>query len=640
MKKNKLYILNLEDNANDTELIQAALEEEGVACEVTRVETEEEFVSALNKTCFDLLLIDYNLPSFNGMSALAIAKKKCPDIPFIFVSGSIGEDRAIETLKNGATDYVLKTKLSRLAPAVRRAIKEAEEKNEHRKAEEALRKSEKKYRDLIDTMSEGLGVQNRDGLITFMNKRACEMLGYEPAELIGKPAAFLFDEENREVLRRQMAIRQRGERQSYEIVWTCKDGGKIATIISPTPIFDEKGNLEESIAVFTDITERKHLETQLRHAQKMEAVGTLAGGIAHDFNNILNVIIGFGSMAMDRIGDDQISKEHMNEVLAAAERASNLTKRLLLFSRKEVSEVKPLDVNEIVINMEKMLARIIGEDINLVADLMGKKVMVMADSGQIEQVLMNLASNARDAMPKGGSLTIKTELREIDDEFIKAYEYGVPGTYAVISMTDTGTGIDKEKQVRIFDPFFTTKEVGKGTGLGLSIAYGIIKQHNGYIKVYSEPGKGTAFRIWLPVIADTAVKKLEVEVLPSLRGGTETILVAEDDDSMRKLTRTVLEAFGYTVITAEDGEDAITKYTENRGKIKLVILDMIMPKKSGKEACGEIKRLSPDSRILFLSGYTMDIIKTQTITDEGFDFILKPVSPKDLVRKVREILDK
>jgi CheY-like chemotaxis protein len=350
--------------------------------------------------------------------------------------------------------------------------------------------------------------------------------------------------------------------------------------------------------------------------------------------------MGFGTMVMDRIGDDPLSKEQMNEVLSAAERAENLTTRLLLFSRKEVAEFKSMDVKEIVLNMEKMLTRIIGEDIKLVAELMGTKAIVMADAGQMEQVLLNLATNARDAMPKGGSLTIKTELREIDHDFIDAYNCGTPGTYAVISVTDTGNGIDKEKLDRIFDPFFTTKEVGKGTGLGLSIVYGIIKEHNGFIKVYSEPGKGTTFKTWLPVIEDTAEKKAETEALPSPKGGTETILVAEDDASLRKLTRIVLESAGYTVITAEDGEDAITKFMENREKIQLVVLDMIMPNKSGKEACEEIKKTSPATRILFLSGYTMDIMKTQEIIAKGFDFLLKPVSPKDLVKKVREILDR
>ena len=517
-----LRILNLEDDPKDTELIQAKLEEEGIACELVRVETEADFVSAVEQGGYDLLLVDYKLPGFDGMSALAISKEKCSDIPFVFVSGSIGEDVAIEALKNGATDYVLKDKLSRLAPAIRRALQDAALRRERKQAEEV----------------------------------------------------------------------------------------------------------------------RKKLEAQLRHAQKMEAVGTLAGGIAHDFNNILNVIIGYGTMVMDRIGDDQLSKEQMNEVLTAADKAVILTKRLLVFSRKQIVEVKPVNVNETILSIQKMLVRIIRESIDFKLDLTDRTLVVMADAGQIEQVLMNLTTNAMDAMPEGGCLTIGTGLQELDDEYVAAHGYGKPGMYALITVADTGYGMDAETQKKIFEPFFTTKGIGEGTGLGLAVSYGIIKQHGGYINVYSESGQGTVFRIYLQLIEESAFSVKEIEPTVPVKGGTETILVAEDDASLRKLTRIVLESYGYNVITAEDGEDAITKYTENRGRIDLVILDMIMPKKSGKEACEEIKKLSPGTKILFLSGYTMDIIKTRELTEAGFDFILKPVVPRDLVRKVREILDK
>ena len=389
-----------------------------------------------------------------------------------------------------------------------------------------------------------------------------------------------------------------------------------------------------------DVTEQKKLQAQLRHAQKMEAIGTLAGGIAHDFNNILNVIMGYGAMVLDGIKTDSLSKGHMNEVLAAADKAANLTKRLLAFSRKHVVEMKPVNVNELILGVEKMLSRIIGEDIVFDTELTGKKLTVMADAGQIEQVLVNLASNARDAMPKGGRLTISSGIKKVDDEYITAYGYGKTGTYALIAVTDTGTGMDAETQKKIFEPFFTTKGIGEGTGLGLSIAYGIIKQHNGYIQVYSEEGKGSTFKIFLPLVQEGAAKGQEPEAVASIKGGTETILVAEDDAALRKLARIVLESFGYTVITAEDGEDAIRKYSENREKIHLVILDMLMPKKSGKEASEEIRKISPDIRTLFMSGYTMDMLSKKQLLDEGMDFILKPVTPKDLLKKIRKMLDR
>jgi PAS domain S-box-containing protein len=505
-----------------------------------------------------------------------------------------------------------------------------------------LHKSEARLRTLVQTIPDLIWLKDPEGVYLACNAMFERFFGAKEADIVGKTDYDFVDRELADFFRDhdRKAVAAGKPSSNEEWITFADDGHRALLNTIKTPMFDAEGRLIGVLGIGRDITESHKLEEQLRHAQKMEAVGTLAGGIAHDFNNILNVIIGFGTMVLDRISDDPLSKEQMNDVLAAAERAANLTKRLLLFSRKEAAEFKPMDVNDLVINMEKMLSRIIGEDIRLATDLMGTKAMVMADAGQMEQVLMNLATNARDAMPEGGSLTIKTELREIDDEFIKAYEYGVPGAYAVISITDTGTGIDKEKQAMIFDPFFTSKEVGKGTGLGLSIAYGIIKEHHGYIKVYSETGKGTTFQIWLPVIEDTAVNKPQADALTSLKGGTETILVAEDDASMRKLTRTVLEAFGYSVITAEDGEEAIIKFMENREKIHLVILDMTMPKKSGKEAFEEIRKTSPRIKTLFMTGYTMDIIKSQKITDAGFDFINKPVLPKELVRKVREILDR
>jgi signal transduction histidine kinase len=390
-----------------------------------------------------------------------------------------------------------------------------------------------------------------------------------------------------------------------------------------------------------DITEHKHLEAQLRHSQKMEAVGTLAGGIAHDFNNILSVIIGYGSMVMDKLDAASTSKEQMREVLIAADRAANLTKRLLVFSRKQVVDVKPVNINELILDLQKMLARIIMESIGITLDLADSPLIVPADAAQLEQVLINLASNAKDAMPEGGRLTISTGLEKFDDEYVAVYGYGKPGAYALITVTDTGQGMDAETQKKIFEPFFTTKGVGEGTGLGLAISCGIIKQHGGDIKVYSEPGQGTVFKIYLPLGEEAASpdRKAEAAILP-VKGGNETVLVAEDDASLRELTSIILESFGYTVISAEDGEDVITKFMENRGKISLVLLDMIMPKKNGKEAAETIRKVSPRIKILFASGYTMDIIKTSELAEAGFDFIHKPFQPTDLLIKVREVLDR
>ncbi|MGC1454715.1 MAG: ATP-binding protein, partial [Nitrospirota bacterium] len=469
-----------------------------------------------------------------------------------------------------------------------------------------------------------------------------------PEDLIGKDDFQMAWREQAELYRADDKQTMDSDKQKigYEEPQTTPDGQTIWLRTSKVPLHDKGGRVIGIMGMYEDITARKQkeeehrrLEGQLRHAQKMEAIGQLAGGVAHDFNNILNVIMGYGGMMMEDFAPGSSSREQMNEVLAAADRAAVLTKRLLLFSRKQVAEVKPVEVSGIISGVQKMLSRIIGEDVDLKVRFADRPLTVMADSSQLEQVLMNLATNARDAMPRGGHLIITTETAHMDDDYVAAYRYGKVGAYAAITVTDTGKGIDAETQKKIFEPFFTTKGIGEGTGLGLAIAYEIVKQHNGYIKCYSEIGKGTEFKIYLPLIEDKGASGAQIESAGDIKGGTETIFVAEDDPSLRKLARLVLESFGYTVIIAEDGEEAVMKYRENKDRIQLVILDLIMPRKSGKEAYEEIRAISPGVRAFFLSGYTMDMINRMEI-EAGMEVIRKPFAPKDLLRKVREVLDR
>jgi CheY-like chemotaxis protein len=371
----------------------------------------------------------------------------------------------------------------------------------------------------------------------------------------------------------------------------------------------------------------------------MEAIGHLAGGIAHDFNNMLTAIIGYGSLLGMHIDKDSELKFYVDQILSSAEKSANLTRQLLAFSRKQTIAPKETDLNELIKGMKKLLLRIIGEDIELQAHLEEKDITVMVDPGQIEQVLMNLCTNARDAMPNGGLLSISTEAVRLDKDYTRTHDLEKPGRYALIAVTDTGIGIDEKNSQKIFEPFFTTKELGKGTGLGLSIVYGIIKQHNGNITVYSEPGRGTTFRIYLPLITANTEEAERVEtVMP--KGGTETILVVEDNEEVRTLTKHVLEGFGYKVIEAEDGEDGINRFAAQRDEIQLVIIDVIMPKMSGKDAMDEIKKIQPDMKVLFTSGYTADIINKKGILEEGTNFISKPITPYELLARVRELLDK
>jgi two-component system sensor histidine kinase TtrS len=392
--------------------------------------------------------------------------------------------------------------------------------------------------------------------------------------------------------------------------------------------------LESEIAErIRTVEEKTKLQEQLLQTQKMEAVGILAGGVAHDFNNILSAIVGYASLLRNKLRPDDPLLYNASQILAAADRASGLTKGLLAFSRKQVIELKPVDLNDIVRGFQRMLSRIIGEDITLIITCHSAELTVEADSGQIEQVMMNLATNSRDAMPRGGSLSIATGMTEIGSEGGEV----APGRSDVLSVSDSGVGIDKEKQKHIFEPFFTTKEVGKGTGLGLAIAYGIVKKHNGTIHLYSEPGKGTTFKIFLPMIETPAAEALAAKHAPSL-SGHETVLLAEDEPMGRQVTRAILEEHGYRVIEAVDGADLVRVFGDHRDEVQLVLCDLIMPKMNGREACALINTMRPGIRTIYMSGYTADIIAQQGIVEQGIQLLSKPINPTDLLTRIREVL--
>ncbi|MBI3601085.1 MAG: PAS domain-containing protein [Nitrospinae bacterium] len=413
------------------------------------------------------------------------------------------------------------------------------------------------------------------------------------------------------------------------------DGAKRIVHEQARVIYDRDDKPVRMIGTVQDITQQRHLEEQLRHAQKMEAVGQLAGGIAHDFNNILTGILGYGHILITKKGEDELVKNCVSQIIGQSQKAAELTKDLLTFSRKQVMNLRHTDLNVLIKMTEKILARLIGEHIEIRTNLTDKDLIVTIDPAHIEHSLMNLATNARDAMPDRGTLTISTGLVDIDNEFINAYGYGEIGMYALISFADTGIGMDDVTQKRIFEPFFTTKEAGKGTGLGLAMVYGIVKQHNGFINVYSEPGRGTVFKIYLP-ITELAVEKNETHILIAQKGGAEIVLLAEDDATMRKAIKILLEEFGYRVIEAVNGEDAVNKFIENKDRIQFAIFDTVMPKKSGMEAYKEIKKMKPDTKALFMSGYTAD--KTKDILEQGLPLLSKPIAPDELLRKMREII--
>ena len=371
----------------------------------------------------------------------------------------------------------------------------------------------------------------------------------------------------------------------------------------------------------------------------MEAVGQLAGGVAHDFNNILQAIMGYGSLLIMKMNGDATMRHCVDQILDASKKAAEVTRSLLAFSRKQIMNPRPVDLNDIVRGIEKLLSRLISEDIEITISLTSKNVLCVADAGQIEQVLMNLTTNARDAMPKGGRLIIETGAIYLDDAFIRSHGYGKRGRFALLTVSDTGVGLKQDEIEKIFDPFYTTKETGKGTGLGLAMAYGIVQQHGGYINVYSELDQGTTFRIYLPAAQIKEEIAIAGSAEPPPVGGSETILVVEDDEMLRELSKTVLTENGYNVILARDGQEAVEKFIDHRDAIELAIIDMIMPRKNGKEAYSEMIRIRSDIKVLFASGYTSERINALSLSKEELHFINKPVSPKQLLRKVREILD-
>jgi PAS domain S-box-containing protein len=508
---------------------------------------------------------------------------------------------------------------------------------------QALRESEEKYRTLVENVPIGVFRNTADphGRFLQANRAMVRIFGYDSIdEFMNIQVSDLYqDPEERRLFVEEISLN--GSVKDRELLLRKKDGTPIWVSVTANVECDDEGNIRWIDGVLEDITLKRRLEEQLRQSQKMEAIGTLAGGIAHDFNNILTAIIGYAGLLKTGVGQDNLLREYVDEMMVSCERASLLTQSLLAFSRKQVISPKPVDLNKVIKKVKALLMRVIGEDIELRTILADRDLVVMADVGQMEQVLMNLAANARSAMPDGGILSIGTEALELDDEFTKAYGYGIPGLYALVSVADTGHGMDEKTKERIFEPFFTTREVGKGTGLGLAMVYGIIKQHEGYITTYSELGKGTTFKIYLPLIqAEAEVTEPVTEAAASgPPGGSETVLLAEDDSEVRKITRNILEGSGYKVIEAVDGEDAVNKFLLNKDEIQLLIFDVIMPKKSGKEAYEEVKKLAPGVKALFTSGYTADIIHRKGVLEEGINFIAKPAAPDILLKKMRELLD-
>ncbi len=507
-------------------------------------------------------------------------------------------------------------------------------------AVQALIEQEKKFRTLFEESKDTILISDPVGRILDINKAGIALFGYTREEIVKlDPAKLYCNTDDRKRLWQELLVSESVD--DFEVEMKKKDGDIIIVHLSVSITRDDEGKIIGHRGIARDMTERKRLEKQLMHAQKMESIGLLAGGVAHDFNNLLTAISGYGQMLQESIPeDDEFSQESIGQVLRAAERAADLTKSLLAFSRKQLIYPKPVQVENIIRDTGNLIQRIIGEDIELSMSFCNGEPPVMADTGQIEQVLMNLATNARDAMPHGGRLHISTEVAMVQDGSEAQYDVARPGKYVRISVSDSGEGIDEKHLGRIFEPFFTTKDVGKGTGLGLAMIYGAVKQNNGSILVDSIHGKGTTFHILLPALETGGdVDEMQPAVASSTFGGTETILIAEDEEMVRAFTQKILERAGYQVITAVDGEDAVLKFKEYGEKVSLILSDVIMPGKNGREILEEVRLIKPSVNVLFISGYTANVMHEKGIFEEGMDFIAKPFDKNELLRKVRGVLD-
>jgi PAS domain S-box-containing protein len=508
-----------------------------------------------------------------------------------------------------------------------------------RKAEEARHYSEKRYETLLARANDAILIFNSRGQIIEANQLACLQSGYERKELLNKSLADLplFSGRANNITRQISRLLHSGQ-VLFTAPFQRSDGKTIYLEISAKRL--ESSGEDVTIAISRDITQRKQLEDQLRQAQKMEAIGRLAGGIAHDFNNLLTVINGYCELILDNIQTDQALYHDIEEIRNAGKRAAALTRQLLAFSRKQVLAMKVIELNSLIRGLETMVHRIIGEDIELSTPLYIENMCIKADPGQIEQVIMNLVVNARDAMPEGGKLTVETSLFSFGKEYTEKHLGLKPGNYVVLAISDTGKGMDEETLTRVYEPFFTTKEKDKGTGLGLSTVYGIIKQSNGYINAESELGKGTTFEIYFPELTDYAETGKEQSPRVESLSGSETVLLVEDEDIVRNFISRILKKHGYRVIEASQGQEALDLFIKLRQEIQIVVTDVIMPKMKGVELVRKISDLYPDIHVIFISGYSETLMEQHNLLDKELNFLQKPFSAGTLLNKIREVLDK
>jgi hypothetical protein len=636
---NALRILHLEDDSQDTELVACCLQAGGVDCQITRVDERESFEREVRTGDFHLILSDYKLPAYDGGSALAFARQHRPDVPFILVSGAVGEEAAVGCLVGGATDYVLKGHLSHLIPSLQRALREAEERQARKRAEEALLLSEQRYRRLFEAAKDGIFLMEAaSGRVLDANPSVLELLGYSAEQVLGRTPAEVGICGNDAATHAAFVELMSRDYVRLAGVRLFAANGQFVDVEFVAGSYEVDAHRIIQVNV-RDIGERRRLENELRQSQKLEAVGRLAGGVAHDFNNMLTVINSYTELALKSLPPDHPLQTDLEEVRKAGVRAARLTGQLLAFSRKQIMKLVICSPNSVIVDIERMLRRVIGEGVELSLHLAPDLGNVLADPGQLEQVLMNLIVNSRDAIDRGGAITITTYNSEIGADAANARSEVRPGPYVTLSVSDTGSGMDEATLGRMFEPFFTTKSQGKGTGLGLPTVYGIVKQSGGFIDVESEVGKGTTIHIHLPRQQGHAA---DPEATTSTADGpalaSETILLVEDDPSVRRLVHRVLSHRGYRVLSARSATEALSLVASHKDPIALLLTDVILPGMDGCDLARTLVAAQPSLKVMYMSGYTAEAVLHLDSAEEQATLIEKPFAVADLLHRVRSVL--
>jgi hypothetical protein len=635
-----LRILLVEDSDDDAALVERELRRGLAVSQLRRVQDAATMRDALDGSEYDVVVSDWSLPSFGAAAALEVVREAGLDLPFIITSGTIDEQTAVAALRAGARDFILKTNLARLVPAVEREVRESKARAGHRRADTDLHASEARYRELFDNSPLPMWVLDRTTLAFLaVNAAAVQHYGYSREEFARMTVEDIRPAEDLPALQQAVA----GAPES-DVVWHRKhDGSLIAVEVQSRDVSFE--GRPARLVLAHDVTARlqaeealRKSEEQLRQSQKLEAIGSLAGGIAHDFNNMLSVVLSYASLVLGELKPGDPLRADIEEIQHAGERAAEMTRQLLAFGRKQMLQPRVVDLNRLVAGMEKMLQRLLGAGIDLSLLPTAKLGKAFADPGQVEQIIMNLVVNARDALPRGGKVSIETADVVLDAAYAAQHAGVTPGPHVMLAVTDSGTGMDVETLAHMFEPFFTTKEQGKGTGLGLSTVFGIVKQSGGHVSVDSDLGRGTSLKIFLPSREGEEDDMPQAPERGDLRG-KETILLVEDEEQVRVLVRSVLRRNGYNVLEAQNGGEAFLVCEQYDARIDLLLTDVVMPRMSGREVAVRLTGMRPGLRVLYVSGYTENSIVHQGVLDSGVSFLAKPITPEALLRKVREVLD-